>query len=275
MRVPTRFCTLAYAPLVCSTREALRGCAISGFACKPLKSGPSAMHREPSNGAGSSQNKHASAGVLYVPLRSLLGLPGGVGAAAVGGHNKKRTETPHRLNTTQQFLKDLLTQRMQSGRMPTTPRPPASPPCTILFSACPRFVLVVFTKCNLLVIVLFTWPVARYRSQGVSIRAAKSAGQRLLAANAKPVARRVCGTFQATVAAALYVPLRRSTEVSGPLAWGGATKLQNDRRRPTRATATAARQSFCLPPDYSPTSSAQAFRIFSSRKLHSSSKRLH
>lgn len=43
----------------------------------------------------------------------------------------------------------------------------------ILFSACPRFVLVVFTKCNLLVIVLFTWPVARYRSQGVSIRAAK------------------------------------------------------------------------------------------------------
>jgi hypothetical protein len=50
--------------------------------------------------------------------------------AAGGEHNKKLTGTPHRLNRAQRFLNDLLTRRMQSGRMPTEPRPLASPPCT-------------------------------------------------------------------------------------------------------------------------------------------------
>jgi hypothetical protein len=49
---------------------------------------------------------------------------------AGGEHNKKFTETPHRLNTAQRLLNDLLTRRMQSGRVPTAPRPPASPPCS-------------------------------------------------------------------------------------------------------------------------------------------------
>jgi hypothetical protein len=41
--------------------------------------------------------------------------PSGIGAAADGEHNKKLTETPHRLNTAQRFLNDLLTRQMHAG----------------------------------------------------------------------------------------------------------------------------------------------------------------
>ena len=128
------------------------------------------LHDKPSNHAGYRPILHVSVCTSLCSTKKPDGAgPAGIGAAAGGEHNKKLTETPHRLNTAQRFLNDLLTRRMQSRRARAAPDRRRVP---FLFSACPRFVLAVFTGCHLLVIVLFTWPATDRAPQSGSASAA-------------------------------------------------------------------------------------------------------